>query len=368
MKIIKNLFLGSVLFFASLVFVQAASITPPTLDITANPGETVSRTVEVINNEGEEKTFYVYKQDFGAKGESGQPNRYSPEESPDTASVGKWIQVSDEPITLSPGDKRKVDFSIAIPENAEPGGHYGVLVFSTQKPGSQKANAAEYGVGTIILVTVRGETNESAELASFGIYNERSIENVFEKEFDVENKSGFFEYLPVGFITRIENKGNVHFRPKGKIEIYNTFGQKLEEVAVSPVFNPQGAQVGEEKVDYIPINAQRGSVLPNSIRAFPVLFEESEKMEILGFDIMPLMRTGMYSVKVGLEMPNETIEIEESFIVFPWRDWLIVIVALALLITLYIVYRRWSKARMRAQLMKEMDKDSEKKDKTKKKD
>ncbi len=237
--IIFTISLAAVLFL-SFSSVDALTISPPLLEIIANPGEKIEEEIKVICDPGEENIpFFPSVANFGAKGEGGEPDFFE-EERP--YSLAPWIKIDRSPIVFSEKRRRiNVPFTIDIPEEAEPGGHYGVIFFSREPEIREEAVTLGIGgkLGALILVKVTGEIREEGRLI----------------EFDTEDGKSFYNRLPINFFVRFENIGNVHLKPRGRIEIKDIFG-KIKETLL--------------------VNEENRNVLPESIRKFTVIWKKGD--------------------------------------------------------------------------------------------
>lgn len=72
----------------------------------------------------------------------------------------------------------------------------------------------------------------------------------------------------IDFAFPINNKGNTHIKPTGKVILTDEDGKKIKGIWRQVRVNEFGAIVGEEIVDYIPINSENGNVLPKTKRVF----------------------------------------------------------------------------------------------------
>lgn len=70
-----------------------------------------------------------------------------------------WVQFTVPTVTLSPGEKYPVDFTLAVPANASPGGYYFSLIASTSAQASVTVQAA-----TLLYVSVDGGLTRSIEI------------------------------------------------------------------------------------------------------------------------------------------------------------------------------------------------------------
>lgn len=188
-------------------------ITPPTFELAGNPGATITNTVRLENTNDYAIQIAVDRRNFTAIGEEGAVGLTEEET---TFSLASWITVDPQEITIPPKGIRTFKYTITVPLQAEPGGHFGSLIFRTipteKLDGSGAALAQE--IGSLILLRIAGDTKEDAAIDSFA------------------PQKSFYEYGPVTLETRMKNNGNVHVKPSGTIAITNIFGQKVATVAL----------------------------------------------------------------------------------------------------------------------------------------
>jgi hypothetical protein len=103
-----------------------------------------------------------------------------------------------------------------VPADASPGSHFGGVFFESKPPQSGSTGAAIGArVGTVISLRIAGEI----------------VEEILLREFSTERF--LYDAPPVGFVTKIENRGNTLARPQGGIEITDMFGKKIAEIDVN---------------------------------------------------------------------------------------------------------------------------------------
>jgi len=227
--------LGLALFAAMLVprSADALTVSPPWFDYQLNPGDVQLGVINMTNEEGAPITIYPILANFTSKDdEGGAPDFYPADENPYGQALAPWITVDPTPITIEPGKRVSVPFSINVPaDGVQPGGHYGAIMLSTQPPDVQSGIGVGQQVGALILIRVAGDVREVGRIAEFGY----------------ENPEPWYRHLPVDFFLRFENSGNTHLRPVGNLFIKNWYGRQVAALPVNEGFN---------------------SVLPNSIRRF----------------------------------------------------------------------------------------------------
>ena len=361
-KLLLKLFL---VFLLSLTFVKgvdAAGITisPPKFEFEIEPGNAVVGEIKIVNDEDRELTLVTNVQDFIAGGETGNPQFINPEENDESISLGKWVQVLESEIIIEPRSKKTVQFTITVPENAEPGGHYGTIFFAPPAGGGQLSVVQR--IGSLVLVRVKGEIKEAGALETYGSYTLAQNTNFKDA---VEKK--FYENTPVKFAIRYRNDGNVHLKPQGKIEIFNTFGKQLEQIGIKNVLNPQGVMIDQEIVNYLPVNDNLGNVLAKSTRMFTTEYngttfwyrheDGSKEIKYKGFPV------GCYTAKLALVgAGGEEVIKEIKFTIFPYK--VILGYGLAGLLALFILvcFTRWRKKTLREKIRAELKKELQKKE------
>jgi len=164
--------------FAALVFwlgfndvaAQGGSritVSPLNFELTANPGDTVTNTVRISNPGSSAITIQMEVEDFAVVGEAGQVV-VEPAET-ETYSLAGWVQVTPDLFTLRPGEHQIVEFSVQVPVNAEPGGHYGSILASTIAATGEGFTGAAFAqkVGSLVLLSVSGEVVEELNVKEF---------------------------------------------------------------------------------------------------------------------------------------------------------------------------------------------------------
>lgn len=273
---------------------QGIQISPTLVELNAAKGKTYNITLNVTNVTGSDLVYTSSVDDFNAADETGSPHIILDSKLPDTASIKTWVAV-DFQFTLQSHKSRVITAQITIPNNAEPGGHYGVLRFSGSAPELKSTGVGlSASAGVLMLVRVDGVISEKASLASF-----YSAQN--------DKQSWFFENSPISFVTRIKNDGNVHIKPSGLIEVRDMFGGLVAN---------------------LPINDQepKSNVLPSSIRRF-----DSELKK-------PWM-IGLYTVNLALGYgeKGQAITNTISFWVIPYK---LILAVLFVLVTIVFILKR----------------------------
>lgn len=294
--------------FATPVF--ALTVSPARIEITGDPGSTLQGEIELFNEQDGEKTFFTSFENFEPSGDSGAPHFIGSEDG-----LATWIR-SDSKVTLGSGKRNVISYSIAIPQNAEPGGYFAAIFFGSQEPGASEGGQVSVGgkIGVLVLLRVSGEVEEGGGLINFS----------------EKNNKRFFSTLPITFAYRLNNTGGDRIVPKGEMKIKNTV--RLNSATLLA-------------------NKNEGSVLPGSTRKFEVMWGE-EQEESTGFFQMAgkqwsNFHFGWYTAKLNLSWgtTNQTANSSYNFFVLPWQLLILILIALVIfgLIGRVFVkkYNRW---------------------------
>ncbi len=186
-------------------------ISPVTFNLTANPGDTLDQVIKVRNDAAATQQITIEAENFTAVGEEGQVALTDEDTSFNLAS---WIEFESSTFVLGSGEEIQVPFLIRVPGNAEPGGHY-ASVFAHVGPVSPDGSGSAIGqkIGSLILLRVAGDVEESASVESFAV-------------------GKFDPGQPVPFEIRVKNQGSVHIRPAGFVTINDFMGNKVKDVSI----------------------------------------------------------------------------------------------------------------------------------------
>ena len=295
----------------NFITAQALTISPARAEVTGDPGETVNDSFLIINEQDTDQTYYTSVENFDSQGESGTPNFTASKEG-----LPSWVQI-EEKVTLKKGERVKVPYSIAIPSNADAGGHFAAIFLSTVPPSAEDGQVSVGAkVGMLVLLHVTGDIKEQGGLLSFATIEAKKI----------------LPNLPVNFVYRFKNDGNDRVKPEGSIVIKNTFGMEVAKIDA---------------------NSKMGNILPGSVRRFtedlrfgnndaPAVsapFFEQVKFQKDNFAL------GMYTANLNITFGNEgKANSALTFFIFPWQLLTVVLVIiLVIIITFAILLKRYNK-------------------------
>jgi hypothetical protein len=283
----------------------ALTVSPVRVEVTGNPGQTLTGEMEILNEQADTKTFYSSFENFEPSGDTGSPKFVG-----NTGNLSTWMKTN-ERIDITPGEKIIIPYTITIPQDAEPGGYFSAIFWGQQNPATQAAGEVSIGgkLGVLVLLRVAGDIHEEAGISEFTATDGKRI----------------FLNLPVGLSYRFTNKGQDRVVPLGDITIKNTFGFTVATIAA---------------------NQSEGNVLPNSTRKFNITWGDVSKDQTHSFfaaakNQFSNFHFGYYKATVSVVWGSEN-KVETAttwFVLFPWQ---LLSVVLVLSIVLFFAVRRYN--------------------------
>jgi hypothetical protein len=266
---------------------QSLEVSPPSQEINADPGKTLTIKAKVRNRAQDPVPVTVRIEDFTAQGEEGQVALT--EKGP--WAVSTWTTVTPTQFQLTAGQTQEVTATVRIPATGVAGGRYGSFVFAVEgvKPKGAGVASVAQEVASLFLIRVSGTVSERMAIDSF-------------------TAPAFMEFGPVPLTVKYRNDGNVHLKPKGVIAITDMFGQKVTDVVVDGV-----------------------NVFPGAARSTTTTWQT--QLGLGKYTATALIYTG--------GSKNETMTSTATFILFPIR---IAVVVALILFGLYLLRKRIGKS------------------------
>ncbi len=294
----------SIICFVVLAWIPCAAfgatVAPALIEVSASRGETIESFFQVINASTTEQKYYLGVMKFEPTEGTGAPSFISYEK--DRSGLPEWIdfQVNEFPVPAN--SKVDVPFTIAIPDDISSGGYYSALTVSNAPHDIVATNGAIVDAKTAVLVllTVEGETNESAVLLDLVS--------------DVEGKA--VSSIKGEFVYRIQNQGNVHVRPEGVLRFKDVFGRQIYSQAV---------------------NEKQGRVLPSSTRTYKeeVDLGENSFLGALNFQMRTLL-VGPVTAELDLKYGQQgQLFAKTSFWFVPWQLMISILILVIVVVSLY---------------------------------
>ena len=296
-------------------------VSPPSLGLEAKPGTTVSTDLKIQNHGLATEHVKVTVMKFGAAGQDGTPSLLDIKPGDDFAS---WAHFSTTHFDAEPNVWKTVKMTISPPAGAAFGYYYAVI-FSREGAQQQIQPKQANLLGAV------------ASLVLLDVQSPGAVRKANIAEFSTAHNVN--EFLPVNFVVRMHNTGNVHVATRGNIVITK----------------------GGKNVGLLEVNLNRGYILPDSYRKFindwsdgtpvyqtktadgkVVLSSQGQPVKSLNWDKFSLskLRFGKYTAKLVMVYDDGkgdvSTEASLSFWVIPWR-----IIGVGLAVGLLILSSLW---------------------------
>ncbi len=277
------------------------TITPPFFQINLSPGEFFSSSLKVVNTNPADLPITATVSNFEATDEAGHGRFVPIPVTGDTVdSLASWIKFpSGTDFVIPKGESQEISFTLQVPKDASPGGHYAAILVGTKAPNTPQGSAlsvASY-ISSLFFVRVAGDVQESGDI----------------REFSADRT--FYASPSVHLSLRFENKGNVHLHPEGDIAIYDMWGKERGRI---PVNN----------------DSAFGNVLPKSIRKFDFSWQGEKGLASIG------RYTAVATLAYG-DTNRQNVSETISFWVIPVWETAGVLGGSALLVFIIILIVRW---------------------------
>lgn len=210
------------------------TVSPVSLSIETNPGETTKSEIKIRNNATSSEQLQISIGTFSADANGEKPKILDPK--PGDTFI-PWLQVDQTPFVINPGEWKTMSVEFAPPKEASLSYYYTIMVKRTSTVKGSDGKAVVSGVPAIlVLATVNSpDAVRQLEVESF------------------RAKDAFLEYLPQEFEVTLKNTGNVHLSPSGNIFLD---GQGKKDLAV------------------LSLNPAASLVLPGTSRKFTISYED----------------------------------------------------------------------------------------------
>lgn len=270
------------------------TIHPYLSDIVLRDEERVPFSVELSNNSGERREFSLSAIDFGGlESSAGVAFLGSDQDIEREFDPAKWIETEATAVSLESKETKTLSGSIVNSEDLSPGGHYGAILFQTKKPmdsvGPTNVSIDER-IAALIFIRKEGGAIYGMNLRSF-------------------SPDRRFIGIPEAFSLSLQNTGNVHIVPRGRIDVKDPFGRSVAKGIV---------------------NEDSSLLLPKGEKTYPVRF-------------LPLERAyfpGTYTIEINVRYDGkEAFESQKmNFFVMPIPS--VIFGSIVILSLFFIVWKK----------------------------
>jgi len=256
-------------------------VSPVVDEFNISPSVVEKRSITIDGLTNNTLRYYPIVLNFEADKKTGEPVFLDDSERLSRYALSSWVSFNETSFTVGPGEKKVIDYTVTAPADASPGGHYGAVLFSTEKPklNDEGVLVGVVGlIGTLVLATVPGDITEQLLVTEF-------------------ISPAILFAPPANFKTVVGNNGNVHARVNGGITIRNWFGRQST---------------------YLNVNESKNAILPESQRTYDNAWQ---------FNWLAI---GRYTANLSLQYgDNKSLAELRTFYVIPY--WFILLVALLII-------------------------------------
>ncbi|HXS15292.1 MAG TPA: hypothetical protein VN711_04130, partial [Candidatus Saccharimonadales bacterium] len=266
------------------------TVIPPTVTVNVDPGGKSEGIIKLINDGSDPLTLHVDTQDFIVTDPHGVPTLLPPNTYSAKYSAATWVGVAPSTFTIAPHQKAELNYYIQVPKDARPGGHYTAVIFKPAQNAATNTTGAsvQTQIGTLFSVHVNGNILEKANVVQF-------LANTFQ------------EYGPVKISTQIKNMGDSDITPQGTITLTDMFGNRVAAAYLD-----------------------KNRIFPEAVRDYENSF---------GQHWMFGRYTATFLASYGAKN-NLPLEASITFIVFPWKVTLVVILLLIAIVLGVMVWKK----------------------------
>lgn len=204
---------------------ESITLSPVNKRYQIDAGTLKTDTMTIVNDGKLAYDFILYARPYSIKDEAYMIPDFTSTAS--NADAYRWMQFEQTKYHIEPGQTLEVGYTMRVPDDAAPGGHYGVLFAETQPIGGGEGSvvARKKRVGMVIYATVKGEYKTAGKHLGAQI--------------------PFWQFrAPLTASVRVQNDGNSDFFAKTTYTVKDLFGAtKYNETKENPVLPQTKRQI-----------------------------------------------------------------------------------------------------------------------------
>lgn len=181
---------------------RGLSLAPLRTELTIAPGTSLEGTLKVRNQTASSVKVLVSASTFKVV------NEQYDYEFVDNEEPARWIRFKEESVTLRPNEERRVEYQVAVPLKAEPGGRY-ISLFVSADTKSRLTVPSKQRVASLLYITVKGAVTRTGQFLGL--------------------ESPWLTSKDIAWSARIQNSGTTHFRSRYQITTKSLTGDVLSK-------------------------------------------------------------------------------------------------------------------------------------------
>ncbi len=205
---------------------ESLTLSPVNKKYNIDAGKTIEDSLTIINDGQTAYDFILYARPYTIKSASDGKNdeAYIADftKTAENTDVYQWVQFKQAKYHLEAGASTKVEYTMRVPSNARPGGHYGVIFAESQPSGEVSGNSVlrNKRVGSILYTTINGDNTLKGSV--------------------LETDIPFWQLeAPLVATTRIKNEGTTDFADTITYRVKDVFGNVKYEAKAEWALLPQ---------------------------------------------------------------------------------------------------------------------------------
>lgn len=144
---------------------ESITMSPVSKHYELDAGLTTKDAIKIVNTGKKGYDFIVYARPYTIVNSDYDNPNYSDEANKKAnADAYKWVEFDKEKYHLEPGETIEVNYSLKVPADEAPGGHYGVLFAETQSATGEMIGRNKR-VGSVVYATVKGDYKTGVEIS-----------------------------------------------------------------------------------------------------------------------------------------------------------------------------------------------------------
>lgn len=205
---LKLFFLVVVLFFVEILPAQALTLTPTRQTAVVEPG--ASQIVKITLTNDEKESIVA----------TGEVEAFRVDEKTNQAIFGAhdeatgWIRISPAQVTLAPGETKEILFTITIPKVVTLSQVHYLGLFASVAPAQAQVGIGSR-VGSLLFLYTAGDLQEESHIVDFS------------------SGDDWYTASPANIFLQIQNSGNIHVLPEGRIQVKNWRQQEIATIALN---------------------------------------------------------------------------------------------------------------------------------------
>lgn len=185
---------------------ESITLSPVDKHYKFDAGSVIHDQLTVVNDGQLDYDFSAYAKPYSVTGENYDPDFSTTHTNTD---IQDWVKFAQNTYHLKAGQSIKVDYTVTVPQNATPGGHYAVLFVETEPTAGASAGGTSVirkkRVGALVYATVNGSFQNGGKLTSM--------------------RTPVFQFVPpIKSDLTIQNSGTTDFQATTSLTVSDIFG------------------------------------------------------------------------------------------------------------------------------------------------